>query len=210
MDKYLQKTPRVKPEKDVVASSSSRPLKQSTIHSLKGVVVVEDIERYKSKLQIPNQSADILVASLKELGKKIPPRHILLSTKIGHTVNKLRKHPHECVATEAKRVYVKWKTFFKEKNEKPQIEVKCDKKAEDLRQTAKKMFSASLGVEISHVIVEAVEREVFHCNKKLVSPAYRRTMRAIVFKLQNNEDLKSSLLNSTISVEDFVKQMKKS
>ncbi|KAK3748832.1 hypothetical protein RRG08_065339 [Elysia crispata] len=184
MDRYLKKTPREKPERDLLACSSSKALKQSTIHSLKGVVVVEDIERLKCKLQLPGQSVDILITSLKDLGKKIPPRHILLSTKIGHTVNKLRKHPDQNVSTEAKRVYVKWKTYFKEKMEKPQIEVKCDQKAEDLRLMAKKLFSAALGVESSHVIVEAVEREVFHCNKRLVSPAYRRTMRAIVFKLK--------------------------
>ena len=67
----------------------------------------------------------------------------------GHTVNKLRKHPDQNVSTEAKRVYVKWKTYFKEKMEKPQIEVKCDQKAEDLRLMAKKLFSAALGVEVT-------------------------------------------------------------
>ncbi|RUS85150.1 hypothetical protein EGW08_007054 [Elysia chlorotica] len=210
MDKYLKKTPREKPKLDVVACSSSKSFKQSTIHSLKGVVVVEDIQRLKCKLQLPAQSVDILIASLKELSKKIPPRHNLISTKIGHTVNKLRKHPDQRVSTEAKQVYVKWKTYFKEKNEKPQIEVKCDRKTEELRLTAKRLFSEALCVERLHVMVEAVEREVFHCNKKLVNSAYRRTMRAIVFRLRGDEELRSSLLNKQISVEEFVKQNKKS
>ena len=47
-------------------------------------------------------------------------------------------------------MYVKWKSFFKDKNEKPQIEVKCDRKAEDLRFTAKKLFSSALGVEVKY------------------------------------------------------------
>ncbi|GFN95046.1 transcription elongation factor a n-terminal and central domain-containing protein 2 [Plakobranchus ocellatus] len=209
MEKYLKRTPRVKPDRDVVACSSSSGLKQSTLHSLKGVVVVEEIEYLKCKLQLPGQSVDILLTSLKELSKKVPPRHILLSTKIGHTVNKLRKHPDQAVSSEAKRVYVKWMSYFKEKREKPQIEVKYDKKTEDVRLTAKRLFSEVLGTEQSNFTVEAVEREVFHCHKRRACPACRRTMRAIVFKLRNSEETKSSLLNGALSIEEFVKQNKK-
>ena len=48
-----------------------------------GVVVVDDILRHKSLLQLSTSSKQEKLKSLEVLGKKIPPRHIMMSTKIG-------------------------------------------------------------------------------------------------------------------------------
>ena len=50
-----------------------------------GVVVVEEIRRLKSKLLLESTTKEELVETLDKLGQKIPPRHVMLDTKIGNT-----------------------------------------------------------------------------------------------------------------------------
>ena len=50
----------------------------------KGVVVIDDILHHKSRLQLPTSSKQEKLDSLSQLGKKIPPRHVMLTTKIGN------------------------------------------------------------------------------------------------------------------------------
>ena len=64
-------------------SSRSLPKDVVNLKQFQGVVVIDDILHHKSRLQLATASKSEKVESLNELCKKIPPRHVMISTKIG-------------------------------------------------------------------------------------------------------------------------------
>ncbi|XP_076079181.1 transcription elongation factor A N-terminal and central domain-containing protein 2-like [Mytilus galloprovincialis] len=208
MDKYLIKKPK-ETKQDSSKKGCRKQMKQSTIESLQGVVVVEEIRRLKSKLQLESTSKEEMVDSLNKLGQKIPPRHVMLDTKIGKLVNKLRKHEDSDIRKAARRVYVKWKEHFVSHAERPVIEVMCDTKTDKMRTSGKKLLAGSLELEESHNLPDAIEREAFYHHKRLINYDYRRTMRTLVFTLKNNEDIRKKVITGELKVPEFVQTYKK-
>ena len=128
MDKFLIRTPRSNPA--VLREQKQQPLKvQSSLHSLKGVVVVEDLVRAKKLLKEEDVEEERKVRVLRELGEKRPSTELLESTGIGRTVRKLSEEGEGEVKREATKVYRSWRDTVEKRVElsHTKIEVRCDK-----------------------------------------------------------------------------------
>lgn len=163
LDGFIVRSPKVSP-----ASSPTKKepgMRQATLESLKGVVVVEEMERAKVVLERTDVSTELKVDTLNHLLRKNPAKEVLVRTKLGKTVHKLCRDEDAEVAAAAQQVYTAWKTHILSKVNRPYIEVKCDLKTQKLRSSAKQMLLEALqreieaGVEKNSEEVEVLERK---------------------------------------------------
>lgn len=111
---------------------------------------MEEIQQLKCQLESNVSSSEIILSALKTLGSKNVSKEVLLSTKIGHTVNQLRRQgSSEEIREQAKLVFRRWREFIRDcEKEKPLIEVRCDKKTEVLRGKARQFLTDALQVAV--------------------------------------------------------------
>lgn len=166
--------------------------KQRTLESLSGVVVIEDIKKYKVLLENCGTSADKKIDILKKLNQKSPATQILIDTAIGKTVNRLRKSQNSEVAESAEILYNNWKQILERRVElsSTKIEVKFDRETERVRSASRKFIETSLNnnqVRNCKQIAEEFEKQVYLTSNKRVGKVYRKLSRKLVFELKNQK-----------------------
>ncbi|XP_045115058.1 transcription elongation factor A N-terminal and central domain-containing protein 2-like [Portunus trituberculatus] len=146
LDSFVVRSPRVSP---ATSPSKKEPgMRQATLESLKGVVVVEEMKRARVVLERTDVSAELKVDTLQHLLRKTPAKEVLVRTKLGKTVHKLCRAEEAEVAAAAQQVYTAWKNHILSKVNRPYIEVKCDLKTQKLRSSAKQMLLEALQREM--------------------------------------------------------------
>ena len=103
----------------------------------------------KAVLSVENQRLDQIIKYLEKLEKCTPSKEVLLETKIGHVLNKLRKHDEVAVRELATKIFKNWKQFYRERKQRQSIEVRSDAKTELLRMKARRMIADSLKLNVS-------------------------------------------------------------
>lgn len=208
MDRFVVRTTRSATISDDRKGNKKR-LKQATIECLKGVVIIEDILKFKTLLRQPGQNREIILDCLQKLDKKIPGRDIIKSTKIGHTVRKLTKHKDRDVAEFSTKIVKKWLSHYEAKLSRPLIDVKCDNETEKVRSAGRKHLAKALQLsstteDVVDSLSECIEREVFHRHKRLVDSCYRRMLRKLIFALKEEESLRQDVLQQNLTIADFI------
>ena len=111
---------------------------------------MEEIHRLKLELESEISLSETILSALKVLGTKNLSKDVLLSTKIGHTVNRLRRQGStDEIRQQAKLVFRRWRQFVRDlEKEKPLIEVHCDKKTEVLRGKGRQLLADALQMTV--------------------------------------------------------------
>jgi len=224
MDKFVIRNPRnLQPNKE--SDSERKHLKQTTLQSLAGVVVLEELEKAKTVLESEEESVDRKIDVLNSLKNKKPSKEVLVKVGIGRTVKKLGKDFNESAEENPNQVklrklsykiYKAWKAELERKVElkRHKVTVKCDKETDRLRKAAVAFIIASIeGNDTENKsehrkISENIEREIFSRSRCLVNSQYRKLSRRIVFGLKDKE-LCSKILSSALPIADLVKSYQK-
>lgn len=156
--------------------------KQRTLNSLKGVVVLEDIDAFVTKLESPEVGNDEKVKILKKLLKKQPSTEIIVDSGIGKVVKKLMlKEQDPEIAKAARQVKIRWQNLIERRvdlknGEKP--EVISDLETRTTRNKALKFFRGKYK-EIPEQTLVNLEKALFNHFRPVIGGKYRRSARKI-------------------------------
>ena len=175
-------------------------LKQASLFSLRGVVVIEELQRQKKQLKDKNLSLDRKEEILRQLAAKKPSTKLIIETGIGRTVRKLSKESEA-----ARKVYDLWRSEVEKREslkERGPIDVSCDADTNAWRSRAKRMIGDA-GVTGADVQSD-LEKNLFDATRHLINSTYRRTVRRMVFACKHQPDLREKLASSASARKDFV------
>ena len=167
-------------------------LKQASLFSLKGVVVIEELRKQKKLLEDKNLSHSEREDILSSLANKKPSTKLIIETGIGRTVRRLSKESET-----AKKVYNLWRSEIERREslkERGPIDVQCDAGTNAWRDKARHMIGDA-GVTDANVLQE-LEKKLFDATGHIINTTYRRAVRRMVFACKHNPGLRKKLASS--------------
>lgn len=211
MDKFVVRTARGA-EKPVARAGKPAQLKQSTLHSLAGVVVLEDLQRARQQLESHTESEETKCRLLRQLREKRPAKEVLVKIGIGRTVRKLSK---EAESSEVRRlsgaVYRAWRRELERKVELSTSKqtVRSDKETERVQRAAVTQLGLALAVHLgpgpaTTSLAEQLERAIRQKTAGLVGASYRKRARKLVFALKGSGEVCSQLQAGSLAPADLL------
>lgn len=171
-------------------------LKQASLFSLKGVVVIEELKRQKKQLEDKNLTLQRKEEILLQLASKKPSTKLIIETGIGRTVRRLSKE-----SAAAKKVFDLWRSEIEKREslkERGSIDVSCDAGTNAWRSKARRLIGDA-GVTSANVL----EKILFDATGHLINTTYRRTVRRMVFACKH-QPLREKLNSSSTARREFV------
>jgi len=156
-------------------------MKQLTLKSLPGVVVIEDFIEAKNNLEDEKVSSQKKIEILKKLLSKSPCKEVLVQVGIGKTVYKLRKiNKQKKVAKLSEKVYRKWRNELERKVELKYKFIKDPKVSTKQFQTTERVKDEEEEVTVS----SAVRRS----ERKPKSELIKTELEKIISQLGQSDD----------------------
>jgi len=184
MDAFVIRTPR-KPKEESGqkrAKKSNQGGKQRRLNDLRGVVVLEDIEVFVTKLKSSEVENQEKIKILKKLFSKQPSTEIIVQSGIGKVVKKLMKNSEDPeIAKAARQVKTRWQNLIERRidlktGEKP--EVISDLQTRKTREKALNLFKEKY-TKVSTETCEKLEKALFNHYRPVIGDRYRRSVRKL-------------------------------
>ena len=175
-------------------------LKQASLFSLRGVVVIEELHRQNKQLKDKTLSLQRKEEILLQLAAKKPSTKLIIETGIGRTVRRLSKE-----SDAATKVYDLWRNEVEKREslkERGPIDITCDAETNAWRRKARRLI-CDTGVTDANVLAD-LEKNIFDATGHLINITYRKTVRRMVFACKHQPDLRRKLSSSSSARKEFV------
>lgn len=136
-------------------------------------MVVEHLLFIKRELLSPDHvSTDTICEHLNYLLSKLPSIEILKETRLGKVVKSLCKHSNPNVSDAANKVVQLWTDDIRRRKSLTYLEVRCDKKTETLRNSARNLLKSALELKVFVMVLSLIEENISPLFFSALSPVF--------------------------------------
>lgn len=185
MDAFIIRTPRANVKAVAKSKAPIKGQQQRRLNDLRGVVVLEDIQKYVKRLKSDKVESSEKVRILQRLAPKQPSTKIISDTGIGKVVKQLTKSEDKAIAKAARAVKTRWQSIIERRVElslnEDKPEVQSDLETKKKRDKALELLCQAYP-SLSQEILTKVEKKFFNHFRPCIGSNYRRAIRKVVIQ----------------------------